>query len=75
MVERGEADARLIEHYMFLARASLRLRLLRDQGDDRLSPDDEQPLARSLGIARSGLLAKLSQRMAEVRTAFLGLLG
>jgi len=38
-------------------RASLRQRLLRDQGFDRTFPDDEQPLARSLGQNRAQFLA------------------
>jgi glutamate-ammonia-ligase adenylyltransferase len=70
IVERGEAPRHLLEHYGFLASASLRLRLLRDQGDDRLSPADEQPLARSLGLSRAQLLAELSSRMREVREDF-----
>ena len=70
MVERGDLDARLLDHYHFLARASLRLRLLRDYADDRLSPGDEQPLARSLGLDRAQLISELALRMAEVRAEF-----
>ncbi len=74
MVERGEVDARVLDHYHFLARACLRLRLLRDYADDRLSPKDEQPLARSLGVGRAQLTSELAHRMAEVRGEFLRLL-
>jgi [glutamine synthetase] adenylyltransferase / [glutamine synthetase]-adenylyl-L-tyrosine phosphorylase len=70
MVERGDLDAVLLDHYRFLARASLRLRLLRDYADDRLAASDEQPLARSLGLSRARLQSELSARMAEVRAAF-----
>jgi len=71
MSERGDLDARLLDHYHFLARASLRLRLLRDYADDRLSANDEQPLARSLGLGRAQLKSELALRMAEVRAEFL----
>jgi glutamate-ammonia-ligase adenylyltransferase len=70
MVERGEIGVHLLDHYHFLARASLRLRLIRDQGDDRLSRNDEQPLARSLGLTQAQLAAELTHRMTEVRAAF-----
>lgn len=70
MVELGHVDARLLEHYHFLARASLRLRLLRDYADDWLSEKDEQPLARSLGLGRAQLGSELRLRMAEVRAEF-----
>ena len=70
MVERGDLDARLLDHYHFLTCASLRLRLLRDYADDRLAPDDEQPLARSLGLSRAQLKSDLGHRMAEVRAEF-----
>ena len=75
MVERGDLDARLLEHYHFFASASLRLRLLRDYADDRLSAGDEQPLARSLGVTRAQLMSELGLRMAEVRAEFLRQLG
>ena len=71
MVERGDLDARLLDHYHFLARASLRLRLLRDYADDRLWANDEQPLARSLGLSGAQLKSELALRMAEVRAEFL----
>ena len=70
LVERGTLDRGLLDHYHFLARASLRLRLLRDYADDRLSPRDEQPLARSLGLSQARLASELAARMAEVRAAF-----
>jgi hypothetical protein len=62
--------ARLLDHYHFLARASLRLRPLRDYADDRLSTKDEQPLARSLGLGQAQLGSELRLRMAEVRAEF-----
>jgi glutamate-ammonia-ligase adenylyltransferase len=71
MVERGDLDARLLDHYHFLARASLRLRLLRDHADDRLYESDEQPLARSLDLGRDQLKSELGHRMTEVRAEFL----
>jgi glutamate-ammonia-ligase adenylyltransferase len=74
MSERGEIDPLLLDDYRFLARVSLRLRLLRDNAEDRLVADDELPLARSLGFARPQLMAELSRRMAEVRAAFVALL-
>jgi glutamate-ammonia-ligase adenylyltransferase len=67
MAEQGDFDTRLLDHYHFLARASLRLRLLRDYADDRLADKDEQPLARSLGLGRAQLKSELAQRMTEVR--------
>ena len=67
LVERNDIDARLLDHYHFLARACLRLRLLRDHADDRLFGNDEQPLARSLEMERPQLLAQLASRMADVR--------
>ncbi|MBN2576191.1 MAG: hypothetical protein JXP73_16645 [Deltaproteobacteria bacterium] len=70
MVQRGESPAILLEHYRFLARACLRLRLLRDYVDDRLAESDDLPLARSLGLGRAQLLDELSSRMAEVRAHF-----
>jgi glutamate-ammonia-ligase adenylyltransferase len=68
--ERGEIDPARLDDYRFLARASLRLRLLRDNAEDRLVADDELPLARSLGFAQPQLMAELSRRMANVRAAF-----
>jgi glutamate-ammonia-ligase adenylyltransferase len=75
MVERGDLDASLLEHYRFLARACLRLRLLRDYADDRLAETDELPLARSLGLGRAQLQNELASRMAAVRAAFTRVLG
>jgi glutamate-ammonia-ligase adenylyltransferase len=74
LVERGGLAATLLEHYHFLARASLRLRLLRDYAEDRLSPNDQQPLARSLGMGEARLMDELAARMAEVRRAFVATL-
>jgi glutamate-ammonia-ligase adenylyltransferase len=71
MVARGDLDALLLDHYHFLARASLRLRLLRDVADDRLSESDEQPLARGLDLSRAQLKSELGHRMTEVRAEFL----
>ena len=70
MVERGEADASLLDHYRFLATACLRLRLLRDYADDRLGTSDGVPLARSLGKTPAQFSAEIGARMAEVRAAF-----
>lgn len=75
LMGRGEPFAPLLEHYRFLARASLRLRLLRDYADDRLAEADQQPLARSLGLHPAGLMSELATRMAEVRAAFARTLG
>jgi glutamate-ammonia-ligase adenylyltransferase len=70
MVDRGDLDAHLLDHYHFLARASLRLRLLRDYADDRLAANDEHPLARSLGLSRAQLKSELGRRMNDVRAEF-----
>jgi len=75
MVARGDLDASLLEHYRFLARACLRLRLLRDYADDRLAEADDLPLARSLGLGRAQLRSERASRMAEVRSAFARVLG
>jgi glutamate-ammonia-ligase adenylyltransferase len=75
LVERGEMDTRMLDHYQFLARTCLRLRLLRDHADDRLFGTDEQPLARSLGMEPLQLLAELKSRMADVRREFSRQLG
>ena len=69
LVERGlvpEGEA-LLDDYRFLQRASLRLRLLRDEPDDRLDPRDHAPLARSLGLSQEALLEELRTRMARIR--------
>jgi glutamate-ammonia-ligase adenylyltransferase len=70
LVARGEVDAAVLEHYRFLARACLRLRLLRDYADDRMVESDEQPLARSLGLGRPQLRSELAARMNDVRAQF-----
>jgi [glutamine synthetase] adenylyltransferase / [glutamine synthetase]-adenylyl-L-tyrosine phosphorylase len=75
MVFRGDIDASLLDHYRFLARACLRLRLLRDYADDRLAETDDLPLARSLGLSRAQLQDELASRMAAVRAAFTRVLG
>lgn len=64
LLEEGEA---LLDDYRFLQRASLRLRLLRDEPDDRLAPHDHAPLARSLGLSPEALLEELTARMTRVR--------
>jgi len=75
MVARGEIAAPLLDHYRFLARSCLRLRLLRDYADDRLAASDDVPLARSLGLGRAQLRDQLASRMAQVRAAFTRALG
>jgi hypothetical protein len=75
VASRGDIEARLLDHYRFLARACLRLRLLRDYANDRLAPDDELPLARSLGLHRARLGSEISSRMADVRAAFVKIFG
>jgi len=70
----GLLDAQVLDDYHFLARTILRLRLLRDDQDDRLRPDDESPLARSLGFGRPQLKGQLATRMARTRGAFSQLL-
>jgi glutamate-ammonia-ligase adenylyltransferase len=75
MVQRGDIAAVLLDHYRFLARACLRLRLLRDYADDRLAQTDDLPLARSLGLSRAQLQNELASRMAVVRETFVRVLG
>jgi [glutamine synthetase] adenylyltransferase / [glutamine synthetase]-adenylyl-L-tyrosine phosphorylase len=77
LVERGlvpEGEA-LLDDYRFLQRASLRLRLLRDEPDDRLDPRDHAPLARSLGLSQEALLEELRTRMARIRQVWTQALG
>jgi glutamate-ammonia-ligase adenylyltransferase len=74
MAALGVLEAQALDAYRFLARTNLRLRLLRDEQDDRLWPDDESILARSLGLSRPQLKSELSERMAKMRIAFLKLL-
>jgi hypothetical protein len=71
-VERGllAGGEALLEDYRFLQRACLRLRLLRDQPDDRLAPGDRPLLARSLGLSEEAFSAELGTRMSRVRAAF-----
>jgi glutamate-ammonia-ligase adenylyltransferase len=75
LVARGEAGPVLLDDYRALQRASLRLRLLRDVQDDRLTPEDRPALARSLGLSEPALEADLAARTARVRAAFLATLG
>lgn len=75
LVELGQLERQRLEDYRFLARASLRLRLLRNTGDDRLSDADELPLARSLGYTPGQLAAEIARRMADVRATFRAQLG
>jgi glutamate-ammonia-ligase adenylyltransferase len=70
LVGKGALAPQLLEHYRFLQRASLRLRLLRDRPDDRLLPADRPPLARSLERSEEELGRELELRRAEVRLAF-----
>ena len=50
----GQLDPHCLEDYRWLARATLRLRLLRNTADDCLRHEDELPLARSLGYTPTG---------------------
>ena len=75
MAERGEVAADVLDDYRFLQRAGLRLRLIRDQHDDRLHSEDRSPLARSLGISEAQLSYELSNRMERVRAEFVRRLG
>jgi glutamate-ammonia-ligase adenylyltransferase len=68
----GEA---LVDDYRFLQRASLRLRLLRDQPDDRLPAADRPLLARSLGLGEAEFADELTARTTRVRAAFTAVLG
>jgi glutamate-ammonia-ligase adenylyltransferase len=69
-----EADA-LVDDYRFLQRASLRLRLLRDQPDDRLPDQDRPLLARSLGLGEAEFTDELRARTTRVRRTFIEVLG
>jgi Glutamine synthetase adenylyltransferase len=75
MAERGEVAADVLDDYRFLQRAGLRLRLIRDQHDDRLQAEDRSPLARSLDLSEAQLSEELSERMGRVREEFLRRLG
>jgi len=75
MADQGEVAADMLDDYRFLQRAGLRLRLLRDQHDDRLHTEDRSPLARSLGLSEAQLDYELSNRMERVRAEFVRRLG
>ena len=75
MAERGEFAVGVLDDYRFLQKAGLRLRLLRDQHDDRLHAEDRSSLARSLGMSEAQLSDELSKRMARVRAEFVRRLG
>jgi glutamate-ammonia-ligase adenylyltransferase len=75
VVERGELDAVLLDDYRFLQRASLRVRLLRDRPEDRVTPEDRPALARSLGMSAPELDTELDARRAQVRAVFRKILG
>jgi hypothetical protein len=75
MADQGELAPAVLDDYRFLQRAGLRLRLIRDQHDDRLHTEDRSPLARSLGLSEDQLSDQLSTRMARVRAEFLRRLG
>jgi glutamate-ammonia-ligase adenylyltransferase len=65
----------LLEDYRFLQRAALRLRLLHDRPDDRMTPADRPRLARALALSEAALVAELAARRARVRRAFVAALG
>jgi hypothetical protein len=65
----------VLDDYRFLQRAGLRLRLIRDQHDDRLHIEDRSPLARSLDLSEAQLGYELSNRMERVRAEFVRRLG
>jgi glutamate-ammonia-ligase adenylyltransferase len=75
MSDQGELAPAVLDDYRFLQRAGLRLRLIRDQHDDRLQAEDRSPLARSLGLSEVQLSYELSKRMARVREEFMRRLG
>jgi hypothetical protein len=54
---------------------SLRLRLLRDQADDRFQPQDRAALARTLDRGEAAFGDELARRMRRVREAFVATLG
>ncbi|HEY0713190.1 MAG TPA: DUF294 nucleotidyltransferase-like domain-containing protein, partial [Polyangia bacterium] len=69
----------LSDDQLFLQTAALRLRLLRQGGDettdDHLHAADLPPLARSLGLTEAALRAALTERMARVRRVFTRVVG
>ena len=75
MADQGELTPAVLDDYRFLQRAGLRLRLIRDQHDDRLQAEDRSPLARSLGLSEVQLSEELSKRMGRVRAEFVRRLG
>jgi glutamate-ammonia-ligase adenylyltransferase len=70
LAARGELEPAVLDDYRFLQRASLRLRLLRERAEDRLTPEDRPALARSLGLSPLELDAELEARRAQVRAVF-----
>ncbi len=72
VVPEGEA---LLDDYRFLQHACLRLRLLRDQPDDQLGPEDHGRLARSLGLSATAFGDELTTRMTRVRRVWTQVLG
>jgi glutamate-ammonia-ligase adenylyltransferase len=75
MADQGELAPAVLDDYRFLQRAGLRLRLMRDQHDDRLHIEDRSPLARSLDMSEAQLSYELTKRMARVRAEFVRRLG
>jgi glutamate-ammonia-ligase adenylyltransferase len=75
MADQDELAAAVLDDYRFLQRAGLRLRLIRDQHDDRLHIEDRSPLARSLDLSEAQLGYELSNRMERVRAEFVRRLG
>ncbi len=74
--ETGGGDAvDLVDDHRFLRRVALRLRLLRDHGQDAVTPDDVPPLARTLGLDPGDLDAELKRRMGRIRRRFEAILG
>lgn len=65
-----DVPAALSGAYRFLQRASLRLRLLREQSDDWLADADRPALARSLGVDLAAFSTELAAVMARVRAAY-----
>lgn len=70
LVAREGEDAVLLDDYRFLQRATLRLRLLRERPDDRLTAEDRPALARSMGLTEAELIEGLRTRMTRVRAVF-----
>jgi glutamate-ammonia-ligase adenylyltransferase len=62
--------AALLEDHSFLQRASVRLRLLRDEPDDWLGAADVPRLAGSFGIEAQAFADELAERMSRVRRVF-----